>query len=138
MEIKLTLDLEFDFENSTIGTVVIKKKDDENHFLEVGALNALSKLPKSWDDIACYSLCENYKDAFRTLVKLIVLRDAYRMGWKPKKGEIRYVIELSSGNWEVGFYHNAESFLSFETKKICVLFYERFKDMLEKVKPLFC
>ena len=105
-----------------------------------------SSLPKSWKEYKdkCFNGELNLEltkhqsnlDIFR---KLLIIRDVYRQGWKP-----RFTME-SGDKWEVTFFGEELTiecvsmyggYFVFETKEIALEFLNNFKDELNKIKGL--
>ena len=72
-------------------------------------------------------------------MKLHLLRDEYRQGWKPdwKDGKLgKYVIESSEGECYVAKYIHTSSFLTFQDKKTANEFLTNFRDLIEQAGDL--
>jgi hypothetical protein len=138
------------------GFVVDKDKstDSELVFKEV-----VKKLPMSWEepdeikgsyiiDGCVFGASPENRDVFPTkeadyaagivLPQLLQLRDVYRDGWKPVKGEyvypiyfIRNVLRTDSGSSIVN------EMFSFKTEETRDLFYNTFKEQLNELLPLY-
>lgn len=83
----------------------------------------------------------DYHDAEKhiALMKLHLLRDDYRNGWKPdwKDGNLgKYVIESSRGECYVARYTHMSSFLAFQDKKTANEFLNNFRDLIEEAGDL--
>lgn len=121
------------------------------------------KLPKTWEEflsidtytktdksgfthIAYLDLADRLLDSGRkkeylahlSLIKLHLLRDCYRQGWKPKPfSEYNFAIEKVMPN-EITIFdsRNIVKFLSFPTKEMAVEFLNNFKDLIEEAGDL--
>ena len=83
----------------------------------------------------------DYHDAEKhiALMKLHLLRDEYRQGWKPdwKDGKLgKYVIESSEGECYVDNYNYISSFLAFQDEKRAYEFKDCFIDLIRKAGDL--
>ena len=83
----------------------------------------------------------DYHDAEKhiALMKLHLLRDEYRQGWKPdwKDGNLgKYVIESSEGECYVAKYIHISSFLTFQDEKTANEFLTNFRDLIEEAGDL--
>lgn len=79
-------------------------------------------------------------EAILALCQLIQLRDCYNDGWKPdwdNSSEYKYCIFLLHGCWDITLNTTASHIFAFKTQELRDKFLENFKDLLEKVKPLF-
>ena len=132
------------------------------------ALGAFSKqaliggrLPKTWDEY-CDQLEKNdnlkvkvniqllretlrlmmdytYADKHVAMVKLHILRDEYRGGWKPDWKDIehkKYVIQSSEGEYYVDDYYNISTFLTFQDEKTAKEFLTNFRELIEQAGDL--
>ena len=73
------------------------------------------------------------------MIKLHLLRDEYRQGWKPdwKNGnQGKYVIESSEGKCYVDNYNHISSFLAFQDEKTANEFLTNFRDLIEEAGDL--
>ena len=73
------------------------------------------------------------------MIKLHLLRDEYRNGWKPdwKNGnQGKYVIESSEGECYVAKYKHISSFLAFQDEKIANEFLTNFRELIEQAGDL--
>ena len=120
------------------------------------------RLPKTWDEY-CAKHGENsdmikasldyayttinkyifsdYKQAQAHIakMKLHLLRDEYRNGWKPdwKDGNLgKYVIESSEEEYYVAKYKYISSFLAFQDEKTAKEFLNNFRDLIEQAWDL--
>ena len=120
------------------------------------------RLPKTWDEY-CAKHGENsdmikasldyayttinkyifsdYKQAQAHIakMKLHLLRDEYRNGWKPdwKDGNLgKYVIESSEEEYYVAKYKHISSFLAFQDEKTAEEFLTNFRDLIEQAGDL--
>ena len=72
-------------------------------------------------------------------MKLHLLRDEYRNGWKPdwKDGNLgKYVIESSKDECYVAKYKHISSFLAFQDEKTANEFLTNFRDLIEEAGDL--
>ena len=72
-------------------------------------------------------------------MKLHLLRDDYRNGWKPdwKDGNLgKYVIESSEGECYVAIYIHISSFLAFQDEKTAEEFLTNFRELIEQAGDL--
>lgn len=78
-------------------------------------------------------------EAILALCQLIQLRDCYNDGWTPNWQYVQnaYCIVYQYGEWEKGLCSFTAEIFCFKTEKLCDKFFENFKDLLEKVKPLY-
>lgn len=117
------------------------------------------RLPKTWDEY-CDQLKKNesvkvkvniqllretlrlmmdytYADKHVAMVKLHILRDEYRNGWKPDwkdRNLGKYVIESSEGECYVAKYKHISSFLAFQDEKIANEFLTNFRELIEQAE----
>ena len=120
------------------------------------------RLPKTWDEYCAKHgdmgviikaslgtayvalnkhVFSDYKQAQAhiTKMKLHLLRDEYRRGWKPdwRVGNSgKYVIESSEGECYVVKYKHISSFLAFQDEKIANEFLTNFRDLIEEAEDL--
>lgn len=82
---------------------------------------------------------KEYAEAILSLIQLIQLRDCYRDGWKPNWEEFTPKESIIFFNDDFLFDNHAREakIFSFQSKKIRDKFYNNFKDLIEKTKPLF-
>ena len=72
-------------------------------------------------------------------MKLHLLRDEYRNGWKPdwKDSEHKkYVIQSSEGEYYVDDYYNISTFLAFQDEKQAKEFLTNFRELIEQAGDL--
>ena len=72
-------------------------------------------------------------------MKLHLLRDEYRNGWKPnwKDGNLgKYVIESSEGEFYVAIYIHISSFLAFQDEKTANEFLTNFHELIKQAGDL--
>ena len=72
-------------------------------------------------------------------MKLHLLRDEYRNGWKPdwKDGKLgKYVIKSSEGEYYVDDYYNISTFLAFQDEKQAKEFLTNFRELIEEAGDL--
>ena len=120
------------------------------------------RLPKTWDEycikhgeegdkikaslnttymtINKYTFCD-YKQAQAhiALMKLHLLRDEYRNGWKPDwkdDSQMKYVIYNPEGEFTIGCYINSRRFLAFQDKKRANDFLTNFRELIEEAGDL--
>lgn len=119
------------------------------------------RLPKTWDEY-CDQLEKNesvkvkvniqllretlrlmmdytYADKHVAMVKLHILRDEYRGGWKPdwKDSEHKkYVIQSSEGEYYVDDYYNISTFLAFQDEKTAKEFLTNFRELIDEAGDL--
>ena len=80
-----------------------------------------------------------YADKHVAMVKLHILRDKYRGGWKPDwcdDKQEKYVIESSEGECYVAKYKHISSFLAFQDEKIANEFLTNFRNLIEQAGDL--
>lgn len=121
------------------------------------------ELPKTWDEldkikgyyVDAYSLIVDYsnnpyssnKNTFATkeqaeasiaLAQLSQLREVYRNGWVPdwENQTNKHVINLYNGKLSRSTYGITSFFLSFQDEETRNLFFENFRDLIEKARPL--
>ena len=121
-----------------------------------------SRLPKTWDEYCAkhgevgdkikaslntaymtinkYTFSDyNQAQAHIAKMKLHLLRDEYRNGWKPdwKDGNLgKYVIESSEGECYVAIYIHISSFLAFQDEKTANEFLTNFHELIEQAGDL--
>jgi hypothetical protein len=141
---------EIDKEQSTFENIVFKEIKNE--------------LPKSWEELEkvsgyyadrmsevygqVYPVSDSMRNTFATkeqaeasiaLAQLSQLREVYRQGWKPDwtDGTItKYTISRFRNDLIIMDNFEAEQFLSFQSRKIAEQFFENFRELIEKAKPL--
>lgn len=101
-------------------------------------------LPTSWSEVekrgdAMFLALKaevQYMKKIEALMKLIVLRDIYRQGWKPdwEKEKTKYTIIYNHGNLMCAAHWYISTPLSFQTPEIRDLFFENFSDIIEQAK----
>ena len=120
------------------------------------------RLPKTWDEYCAKHgeegdkikaslntaymtinryVFSDYKQAQAHIakMKLHLLRDDYRNGWKPdwKDGNLgKYVIESSEEEYYVAKYKYISSFLAFQDEKTAKEFLNNFRDLIEQAWDL--
>ena len=120
------------------------------------------RLPKTWEEYCvkhgensdmikasldyAYTVINNYifsdykqAQAYIAMIKLHLLRDEYRNGWKPdwKDGNLgKYVIESSEGECYVAIYIHISSFLAFQDEKTAEEFLTNFRELIEQAGDL--
>ena len=73
------------------------------------------------------------------LMKLHLLRDEYRNGWKPDwkdDSQMKYVIYNPEGEFTIGCYINSRRFLAFQDKKRANDFLTNFRELIEEAGDL--
>jgi hypothetical protein len=142
---------EIDKEQSTFENIVFKEIKNE--------------LPKSWEDLENLKgfYVDGSSDIFESknsrainvnhnifstkaqaeasiaLAQLSQLREVYRQGWVPNwiDGTTRkYTISRFRNDLIIMDNFEAEEFLSFQSRKIAEQFFENFRELIEKAKPL--
>lgn len=120
------------------------------------------RLPKTWDEYCikhgeegdkikaslntAYTTINKYTfsdykqaQAHIAMIKLHLLRDEYRNGWKPdwKDSEHKkYVIESSEGKYYVDDYFNISAFLAFQDEKHANEFLTNFRELIDEAGDL--
>lgn len=75
-------------------------------------------------------------EAILALCQLIMLRDYYNDGWKRRANYINFTITKSQlGEWFC--LTPATTLFTFKTKELAKQFLENFKDLFEKLNPLY-
>ena len=121
-----------------------------------------SRLPKTWDEYCAKhgevgdKIKASLNTAYMTInkhvfsdykqtqahiakMKLHLLRDEYRNGWKPdwKDGNLgKYVIESSEGECYVARYIHISSFLAFRDEKTAKEFLTNFRELIKEAGDL--
>ena len=120
-----------------------------------------NRLPKSWEEyramkgdegekanaalnFAYTSINSAFPDYHDTqkhivLMKLHLLRDEYRRGWKPEWGNIdesKFVIEMAGNELTVENYGITRHFLAFQDKKRANEFLTNFRELIEEAGDL--
>lgn len=83
----------------------------------------------------CKCVSQKSAEAHLALIQLEQLRDCWRQGWKPTRGESYYVIKIGFIGLDVYRFCTVE-FLSFPTYKMAKEFLECFRDLIEKAGDL--
>ena len=83
----------------------------------------------------------DYKQAqaYIAKMKLNLLRDEYRNGWKPDWKDCKhkkYVIQSSEGEYYVDDYYNISTFLAFQDEKQANEFLTNFRELVEEAGDL--
>ena len=120
------------------------------------------RLPKTWDEYCikhgedgdkikaslntAYTMINKYTfsdykqtGAHIAMMKLHLLRDEYRNGWKPdwKDSEHKkYVIQSSEGEYYVDDYYNISTFLAFQDEKQAKEFLTNFRELIKQAGDL--
>ena len=120
-----------------------------------------NRLPKSWEEyramkgdegekanaalnFAYTSINSAFPDYHDTqkhivLMKLHLLRDEYRRGWKPEWGNIdesKFVIEMAGNELTVENYGITRHFLAFQDEKRANEFLTNFRELIEQAEDL--
>ena len=103
----------------------------------------LNPLPKSWEEYCRkYEFCmstryTNISLKYDALIKLEQLRDCWRQGWVPSKGNSGFGIRLDFyEGFRIVRLYSFSAFLSFPTEEIAKEFLECFRDLIEKAGDL--
>ena len=116
------------------------------------------RLPKTWEEYRTISGDEgekvnvtlnfvytsinraftDYHDAKKhiALMKLHLLRDEYRQGWKPDFDSASYCIILTKKGLCIDRNYTIGRFLSFQTEELAEKFLENFRDLIEEARDL--
>ena len=80
-----------------------------------------------------------YAEAILALCQLIQLRDCYRQGWKPDFSitDSKWCVSFLGNHLNVTYNVHDNTIFAFQNKKLADKFYNNFKDLIEKTKPLF-
>lgn len=80
----------------------------------------------------------DYHDAKKhiALMKLHLLRDEYRQGWKPDFDSTSYCIFLEKESLYIYRNYTIGRFLSFQTEELAEKFLENFRDLIEEAGDL--
>jgi len=101
---------------------------------------AVEWLEKNSKDRVIYAdeayINEEYERAFEALKKLVILRDYYNEGWKPKNNSYVHIITTRNGELVKDCLMGDFRVLYFESKEIRNTFFEEQKELLEIAKPL--
>ena len=83
-------------------------------------------------------LSKKEAESHLAFLKLRVLRDIYRKGWKPDWNDksVKHVIKVSADSPIIYGDFCVRSFLSFSDTMTAYLFYENFKDLIWQAKDL--
>ncbi len=79
-------------------------------------------------------------EAVLALCQLIQLRECYNQGWRPDwncNDQDKYVIEPFQNEMTTDTRVSGGSILHFKNDKLCHQFLESFRNMIEKLKPLY-
>ena len=121
-----------------------------------------NRLPKTWDEYCAkhgeagdkikaslntaYTTINKYifsdykqVQAYIALIKLHLLRDEYRQGWKPDwkdAGELKYLILKLGNKLDVIEIRTTQSFLTFQDDKRAYEFLINFRDLIEEAGDL--
>ena len=82
---------------------------------------------------------KEYAEAILALIQLIQLRNCYNDGWVPdwSKEEVKDCLYLDNGKWKFSLNSNHETIFAFKSPELCRKFLENFRDLLDKIKPLY-
>lgn len=83
---------------------------------------------------------KEYAEAILTLCQLIQLRDCYRQGWKPDwkdTNTFHVSIMFKRDEVQLSDFNITNQLFAFQSIEIRNKFYCNFKDLIEKIKPLF-
>lgn len=106
------------------------------------------ELPKTWEEYSVFNklewdtaifLPDKYLEAFRSLAKLIELRDHYNDGWMPDWTDIKkdkWIIRSVRNEIKIIDFAQSARVLSFENKEIANEFLSNFAQLIETAKPL--
>ena len=120
------------------------------------------RLPKTWDEYCikhdeegdkikaslntAYMTINRYvfsdckqTQAHIAMIKLHLLRDEYRNGWKPDwkdDSQMKYVIYNPEGEFTIGCYTSSRRFLAFQDKKRANDFLTNFRELIEQAGDL--
>ena len=109
-----------------------KMKGDEGEKVNAALNFAYTSINSAFPD---------YHDAEKhiALMKLHLLRDEYRRGWKPDwkdDSQMKYVIYNPEGEFTIGCYINSRRFLAFQDKKRANDFLTNFRELIEQAGDL--
>lgn len=77
-------------------------------------------------------------EAVLALCQLIQLRDCYNGDWVPEIGyDDMYTIDFTLGEISEGVQKCMPEILMFKTSELCDEFLRNFRDLIEKIKPLY-
>lgn len=101
---------------------------------------AVEWLEKNSKDRVIYAdeayINEEYERAFEALKKLVILRDYYNEGWKPKNNSYVHIITTRNGELVKDCLMGDFRVLYFKSQEISNRFFEEQKELLEIAKPL--
>lgn len=80
---------------------------------------------------------EELAEAILALCQLLYLREVYRAGWKPDFNTWKNLVYIDSNNWAIGGSLSMHEIFTFQNKETAKLFRNNFRDLLEKIKPLY-
>lgn len=106
------------------------------------SVTAIHDIPGGERSKQWYNLLPNkeYAEAILALCQLIQLRDCYRQGWKPdwsNSARNKSCILFRREQVQRDFFCENNQILSFQSADIRDKFYNNFKDLIKKTKPLF-
>lgn len=80
-----------------------------------------------------------YADAILAMCQLLQLRNCYRNGWVPnwRDSNEKFCICFCNNNMVVKNFIGTHQIFSFQTKELCDMFYNNFRNLLYLTKPLF-
>lgn len=78
-------------------------------------------------------------ESILALCQLIQLRDCYNDGWVPdwSNKEGKDCLYLENGEWKFSLNSNYEHIFAFKSPVLCRKFHINFRDLLNKIKPLY-
>lgn len=79
-------------------------------------------------------------EAILALCQLIQLRDCYNDGWKPdwkNENQYKYVFWFLKDNIKIGYLFCQPVLFAFKSEKLRDEFLNNFKDLIEKLRPLY-
>ena len=141
---------EIDKDKSTFDQIVFKeiKKELPKSWKELGLIsgycvNLYSEI-EIWEDCDIENYHKNFfatkeqAEASIALAQLSQLKKVYNGDWEAKweDDEPKYVINFHEGKIRKEYYRNTNNFLSFKDKATRDLFFENFRDLILKAKPL--
>ena len=108
------------------------------------------ELPKTWEEyLSIENKCRpsisnlivppKYSEAFKSLGKLIELRDHYNDGWVPdwtNQCQEKYIIHIGGKIIETRRYFTSQTVLAFKTEKLRDEFLSNFRELISTAKPL--
>lgn len=82
---------------------------------------------------------KEYAEAILSFIQLIQLRDCYRQGWTPdwNINNMKYTVEQHYEDMVCSAASHVAQIFAFQSEEIRDKFYNNFKGLIEKTKPLF-